>query len=301
MDIPTSTMQLSGGIQIAYTILGSSLLGRVRPIVLVPGMSVVKHDWRRISVSLATRRPVLIYDLRGMGESTCSDAAIEDISIETLARDLLSLITHLGWSDIALCGWSLGGVIVQQLLVLPYHASRPTPLPFRVSHVFLISTRSVVLKPNQHRLQQIKPASGNRPRTLAERRVIVRDILKQAFDPAWLQANQVRFENIVDNHLPQSRPLPVIAKQQRAALTFDFEKLLPKIPRETKVGVIHGELDQMIPFSAGLDIIHRIPSARLLEQGHRPGQLPTYNFGHQWFDYFDDNLWVNVFEGFMKA
>ncbi|KAK7467527.1 hypothetical protein VKT23_004580 [Stygiomarasmius scandens] len=301
MSLPSSTLQLSGGAQIAYTILGSSLLGRARPLVMVPGMSVVKNDWRKISAAFAERRPVLIFDLRGMGDSTCPDSAVEEISIETMARDLLALIVHLGWRDVALCGWSLGGVVVQQLLVLPYHPSRPTPLPFRVSHAFLISTRSVVLKANQHRLQQLKPATGNRPRTPAERRVIVSEILKQAFDPAWLRANQQRFENIVDDYLPQSRPLPVIAKQQRAALTFDFESLLSKIPRTTKVAIIHGELDQMIPFSAGLDIIHRIPSARLLEQGYQPGQVPSYSFGHQWFQYFDDTTWVNVFETFMKV
>ena len=138
-----------------------------------------------------------------MGDSTCPDSAVEEISIETMARDLLALIVHLGWRDVALCGWSLGGVVIQQLLVLPYHPSRPTPLPFRVSHAFLISTRSVVLKANQHRLQQLKPATGNRPRTPAERRVIVSEILKQAFDPAWLRANQQRFESIVDDYLPQ--------------------------------------------------------------------------------------------------
>jgi len=38
----------------------------------------------------------------------------------------------------------------------------------------------------------------------------------------------------------------------RQVLTFDFENLLSMISPDIKIVVIHGELDQMIPFSAGL-------------------------------------------------
>ena len=45
-----------------------------------------------------------------MGDSTASPDAVADISIETLARDLLALIIHLGWDRVAICGWSMGGM-----------------------------------------------------------------------------------------------------------------------------------------------------------------------------------------------
>ncbi|KAF5373941.1 hypothetical protein D9758_000889 [Tetrapyrgos nigripes] len=163
-----------------------------------------------------------------------------------------------------------------------------------------LATRAVALKLN-HRVQQLKPAQGDRPRTLTERRAVTKAIMEQTFDPAWVRNNQRRLEEIVDSNLPHSRPLPVIAKQQRAALTFDLEASLCKIPLTTKVAVIHGELDQMIPFAAGMDIARRIPSAIFLPKGDRPGQIPSYAFGHQWFEYFGTSIWINVIESFMMS
>ncbi|THV07808.1 alpha/beta-hydrolase [Dendrothele bispora CBS 962.96] len=300
-----SSFELPAGGRLSYTILGSSLLGSVQPIVLVQGMSMLKGDWERLSTPLAEHRPVLLYDHRGMGESTCPPSTIEDISIETMARDLLQLLIHLGWKDVAICGWSMGGVIVQQLLVLPFHKTDPSPLPFNVSHVFLASTRSVVLK-TQHSLQKLNlsPALGNAgqaqtnptSRSPAERRAIAKGILQTSFDPEWLQMHEKRFEAIVERWVSESRPLPVIAKQQRAVSTFDFEDLLSSIPSEIKIVVIHGELDQIIPFSAGSEISERIKHARFIGQGPEKGQVPSYVFGHHWFEYFDVQVWVDIIE-----
>lgn len=44
---------------------------------------------------------------RGMGDSKARKD--DPFTIETLARDLLSLIQHLQWSEVALCGHSMGG------------------------------------------------------------------------------------------------------------------------------------------------------------------------------------------------
>lgn len=52
---------------------------------------------------------VLIYDHRGIGNSSLSPAGDEEISIEILARDLLALLVHLNWKEVALCGYSMGG------------------------------------------------------------------------------------------------------------------------------------------------------------------------------------------------
>jgi pimeloyl-ACP methyl ester carboxylesterase len=102
-----------------------------------------------------------------MGDSTGSVPGVTDeFTIETLARDLAFLIGHLQWPDVAILGFSMGGallwsmfplvidclqgVVVQQMLVLPYHPTDPAPLPFRPTHVILGSTRSVVLTNPQH-------------------------------------------------------------------------------------------------------------------------------------------------------
>jgi pimeloyl-ACP methyl ester carboxylesterase len=72
--------------------------------------------------------------IRGIGDSIASEHAVQSISIEVLARDLLALITHLGWKDVNLCGWSMGGeslsAFVIPLLTKPLFARchRPTTL-----------------------------------------------------------------------------------------------------------------------------------------------------------------------------
>ena len=53
---------------------------------------------------------VLIYDHRGIGNSSLSPGGDEEISIEVLARDLLALLVHLNWKEVALCGYSMGGM-----------------------------------------------------------------------------------------------------------------------------------------------------------------------------------------------
>ncbi|KAJ7281388.1 Alpha/Beta hydrolase protein [Mycena rebaudengoi] len=284
---------------LAYDILGSHHLGRAVPLVLVSGMSATRYDWGQLSACLAQTRPVLVYDHRGIGDSTYSPVkATDEISIESLARDLMFLIAHLRWSQVAICGFSMGGVVAQQMLVLPYLKQHPTPLPFRVTHLFLAATRSVVLQDPRHGLQI--PATTV-PRTPAERKELIRRTLQSTFDPAWVHANTAKFETIFQ-HVLHGRPRPAatIQKQKKALEAFNFEQLLPQVSRYTRVLVIHGQNDQIIPFHCAEDTLWRIPGARFVEVGHRPGQVPTLAFGHQWFHYFDIRVWYNVFEAHLR-
>ncbi len=44
-----------------------------------------------------------------MGDSTLVSTEDEDLTIELLARDLVALLTHLKWKDVAVIGYSMGG------------------------------------------------------------------------------------------------------------------------------------------------------------------------------------------------
>uniref|UniRef100_A0A0W0GD62 AB hydrolase-1 domain-containing protein n=1 Tax=Moniliophthora roreri TaxID=221103 RepID=A0A0W0GD62_MONRR len=288
-----STFRLQNDVHIAYEVRGSAHLGQQVPIVLVPGMVALRNDWDRLSNVLARSRPVLLYDHRGMGDSYASESAVQDITIEVLARDLLSLLGHLGWKNVALCGWSMGGVIVQQMLTLPFHQTMPTALPFRPTHVFLVATRSVVLTSG------LPYKAQSKPRTPEERKMLAIKMLEATFDPEWLKANPARFETLVKRSAIGIRPPATLAKQQQALQTFNFADLLGKLPSSLKTLVIHGELDQVIPFSAAQTILGRMPSAQFLGAGTKHGELPTLSFGHHWYEYFDAEVWRDVFEVFM--
>lgn len=84
------------------------------------------------------------------------------------------------------------GVVAQQLLVLPFHPRYPLALPFRVTHVFLAGTRSVVLQANKHGFQKRIPTVL----TPEDRLKLIRGVLSNTFDPMWLQQNQGRFETL---------------------------------------------------------------------------------------------------------
>lgn len=89
------------------------------------GLSGVKEDWRPFVGELAKQqRAVLVYDRRDIGESRVvkkSNEENEDVTIDVEARDCLALLEFLGsdWQSVHILGWSMGGHILQAMLVLP--------------------------------------------------------------------------------------------------------------------------------------------------------------------------------------
>ncbi|KAJ2933780.1 hypothetical protein H1R20_g3304, partial [Candolleomyces eurysporus] len=273
----------------AYEIFGQEHLGKKTPIVLVNGMSMLRGEWQKLSNALSQYRPVLVFDHRGMGDSTFSTKGGEKVTLEMMARDLLDLVIALDWRKVAICGYSMGGAIAQQLLFLPFHPSNPTALPFEVSHVLLTAT---LCEPQQDtsfakRFQSIPPPPEGRKRTFEEKRELARPTTAATFDPEWVAANPDRFNYWLDR----------MAVGGSNASSREFQA---NVPKDTKIMVIHGKLDEVLPYSASRVILERMPWAKDVEVGDKPGQIPSLDFGHQWFEYFDIEAWTNVFELFLN-
>jgi len=293
-----STVSLPQGAKLAYNVLGSEHVGRAQPIVLVGGMSSLRGDWERLSTALATSRPVLVFDHRGIGDSTYSNEdRNDDITIESMARDLLFLINSLGWRDLAICGFSMGGMVTQQLLLLPHHRSEPTPLPFRVSHVILAATMASPIRDRRFGLRFGKRPNG--PLTEDQKREFIRPVVESTFDPVWLRNNDHRAKWWFTISA-SGRPLRTIMKQGAAIMQVDFGSLHINLPRDTHVLSIHGKLDQIVPDSYRQEIMQYFPQARVVEIGDRPGQIPNDQFGHHWWEYFDIQLWKAVVDTFLE-
>lgn len=101
-------LKVERGIVLAFSVLNAE--SSAAPLVLICGMSATCEDWRGVQTLWARERPVLIFDNRGLGESS----ATESYAFGALASDVYALITHLGWGrqrPVHILGHSMGGMI----------------------------------------------------------------------------------------------------------------------------------------------------------------------------------------------
>lgn len=107
-------------------------VGRGEPLVLIHGLGDDHRAWRRALPDLALRHRVILYDLRGHGESTLGNA---DRSLRQLGDDLVALLDAVGLESADLAGFSLGGTIAMRVAI---------DHPERVGSLVLVATSSRV-------------------------------------------------------------------------------------------------------------------------------------------------------------
>jgi pyruvate dehydrogenase E2 component (dihydrolipoamide acetyltransferase) len=101
----TKTLELADGRILAYR----QRPGRGRPLVLLHGLMDCSAGWE--TLAKATHRPVVAFDLPGMGDS---DAPTRP-RIGAFAADLAAGIEQLGVRDFTLVGHSFGGAVATAL------------------------------------------------------------------------------------------------------------------------------------------------------------------------------------------
>ena len=106
--------------------------GRGDPLVLVHGLGDDHRAWRRSVPDLLLRHRVLMYDLRGHGETTLGEP---DGSLRQLGQDLVALLDALQIERARVAGFSLGGTIAMRAAI---------DHPDRVSALALVATSSRV-------------------------------------------------------------------------------------------------------------------------------------------------------------
>ena len=106
--------------------------GEGTALVLIPGVGACHKLWQPQVEPFSRHFKVIVYDVRGHGDSTGSN---EKYSIALFASDLKTLWEGLGVNKAHICGLSLGGLIAQQF-VLDY--------PRIVDRLVLVGTFSYV-------------------------------------------------------------------------------------------------------------------------------------------------------------
>ena len=105
-NTPTHTIN-AGGVEFAYRQLGPS---SGVPVVFLTHLAAVLDNWDpRVVDGIAARHRVIVFDNRGVGASSGATPT----TIGEMTRDAVTFIRALGFAQVDLFGFSLGGMIAQ--------------------------------------------------------------------------------------------------------------------------------------------------------------------------------------------
>ncbi|MGK5056664.1 alpha/beta fold hydrolase [Janthinobacterium sp. LB2P49] len=107
--VPTQFLA-AGAVNFAYRELGQQNGGT--PVVFLNHLAAVLDNWDpRVVDGIAAKHHVIVFDNRGVGASSGSSPN----SIEQMADDAITFIKALGYPQVDLFGFSMGGMISQEI------------------------------------------------------------------------------------------------------------------------------------------------------------------------------------------
>ncbi|GAA5822255.1 hypothetical protein JCM10212_006128 [Sporobolomyces blumeae] len=282
-----SLFERSDGYVFGYRVLGRAHLAKNKtPLVLVTGLSAVGLvDWMPLAGLLAKSRPVLIFDNRGIGSSTIPKAKNGDAyDIEDMADDVVELVKHVGFKSIDILGFSMGGMIVQTLLV-------KDRLPFKVEHAILTATSAK--RAHSDLLQAIPKGGGSgRELTRDEKRKLVEPFNNVNYSPEFFKdpRNRELLDRRINESIDSKRPAKTVQAQVGVIAGYDVRKKLSSIPATLPVLILHGTVDRSVYYTEAKYIMAGIKHAKL---------LTFEGVGHMWYDWYTPDYWADLLSKFL--
>src|SRR3989442_12638304 len=89
-------------------------VGRGDPLILIHGLADDHRAWRRVLPDLMLRHRVILYDLRGHGQTRLGEP---DGTLRQLGADLVALMDSLALERAHVAGFSLGGTIAMRVAI----------------------------------------------------------------------------------------------------------------------------------------------------------------------------------------
>ncbi len=253
-QVPTRTITASD-VNFAYRELGKHHGGT--PVVLLTHLAAVLDNWDpRIIDSLAARHHVIAFDNRGIGATSGSPSN----SMEQMADDAITFINAMGFEKVDLPGFSLGGMVAQELVLKQ---------PQLVRKIVLAGTG---------------PAGGEGISAVAG--VTFYDMLRGAFTgqdakqflfftrtPSGIQAGKAFLERLKERTEGRDKEISVSAFfAQLEALHLWGQKAPADLSViQQPVLVVNGDDDRMVPTVNTYDLARRLPNSRLViypDAGH---------------------------------
>jgi len=109
--VPTQSIS-AGGIDFAYRELGKENGGT--PVIFLTHLAAVLDNWDpRVVDGIAAKHHVIAFDNRGIGRTSGSPSN----SMEQMADDAITFIKAMGYKQVDLLGFSMGGMISQEIVL----------------------------------------------------------------------------------------------------------------------------------------------------------------------------------------
>jgi len=221
--------------------------GEGPPLVLVMGYRLNSTAWPATFIAqLAQRFTVITLDNRGTG---LSDKPVTGYAISNMARDVRGLLDQLGFAQVHMLGYSMGGAIAQEFV---------RQFSGRVKGLILCATMAggpsaTYAEPPVVRV--MRDLDGLTPEQAARR------IWSVTYAPGYLDKHRALAEEQMQREIAQPTPLHAADLQFQAFAEFDCSQQLAAIKQPTLV--LTGDLDKLISPQNSLKMARVIPRARL--------------------------------------
>jgi 3-oxoadipate enol-lactonase len=229
------------------------------PLLLIMGMSGTALHWgEQFLAELREDFDVIAYDHRGVGASTRLDG---EITIVEMAEDAAALLEALGIAAAHVVGFSMGGMIAQELALA--HPERV--LTLTLAGTYCGGEGSTPTTPEVMERLGEAMMSGDAARAVRTGWEVNVSPAYAADDRAWERFQSIAAERAV--------AVPVVLAQLRACLAHDAKDRLAQVQAPTLV--IHGSGDQVLP-AANADVIAAQIEGSQLEILDGVGHLLTW-------------------------
>jgi len=242
-DTRTRTIDI-GGATFAYRQLGPD---SGTPVIFLNHLAAVLDNWDpRVVDGIAARHRVITFDNRGVGASQGRTPR----SVAAMARDAIAFIRALGYDQVDLLGFSMGGMVAQAIVEEEPQLVRKLILAGtgpaggvgidKVTPVTLLDTLKATLtfKDPKEYLFFTRTANGK----ATARQFVNR--LKERTDNRDKPVSVTAFRN-------QLKAIHTWGRQQPSDLTLIRQPVL----------VANGDHDRMVPSSNSADLARRLPNA----------------------------------------
>ena len=236
------TIELATGPTLNYVRRGEG-----EPMLLIQGMSGNHLAWGEPFLSDLERDfDVVAYDHRGVGRSS---AVTDPFTITELADDAAALIAALEWESAHVVGISMGGMVAQELALR--HPDRIRTLTLGCTYAggegSALTSSQVSTKLAEAMM------AGDPDRAIAT-------AYEVNVSPGY-GADKSAYGTFYEMATALPTPVPVIMLQMQAIAAHDTLDRLQEISAPTLV--IHGTVDEMLPYSNAVLIASKVPDAQL--------------------------------------